>query len=372
MLEDYAHLADGLLALYEATFDERWFIAARALADAILAHFADPAGGFFDTADDHERLVTRPKDLQDNAVPSGNAMADTVLLRLAALTGEGRYREAAERAIGAVSPPSPRATRPASPVADALDFALAPVVEVAIVGDPRATRRGRLLEPVRRWLPAEPGRRGLRGPGRQRRPAAARPSRDRWPSDRLRLSALRLPAAGDGRGGTRGAARRVVSGFEIREARPDEYEPLGDLTVAAYATLPTGIEDDYADHLRNVRRRAATCPILVAVQDERLLGGVTYVPGPGTPWSEAEADDEAGFRMLAVGEDARSRGVGEALVRACVDRARGDGKRGVVLLNSGRYARRPSALRAGRLQARPSTGLGGRAGLHAPVLRLGA
>ena len=55
VLEDYAHLADGLLALYEATFDERWFVAARALADPILEHFADPAGGFFDTADDHER-----------------------------------------------------------------------------------------------------------------------------------------------------------------------------------------------------------------------------------------------------------------------------------------------------------------------------
>ena len=124
-----------------------------------------------------------------------------------------------------------------------------------------------------------------------------------------------------------------MTAFEVREARPDEYEPLGDLTVAAYATLPTGIEDDYADHLRDVQRRAATCPILVAVEDGRLLGGVTYVPGPGTPWSEVEAEDEAGFRMLAVAGDARSRGVGEALVRACVDRARNEGRRGVVLLS---------------------------------------
>ena len=64
---------------------------------------ADPAGGFFDTATDHEQLITRPKDPQDNAVPSGGAMATTVLLRLAALTGEGRYRDAAERAIGTVA-----------------------------------------------------------------------------------------------------------------------------------------------------------------------------------------------------------------------------------------------------------------------------
>src|SRR6185436_6005415 len=61
VLEDYSHLAEGLLALYEATFDERWFTTGRALMDRVLGRFADPAGGFFDTADDHERLVTRPK-----------------------------------------------------------------------------------------------------------------------------------------------------------------------------------------------------------------------------------------------------------------------------------------------------------------------
>ena len=70
------------MALYEATFDERWFVAASGLADTILARFVDPAGGFFDTSDAHETLVARPKDLQDNAVPSGNAMATTVLLEL--------------------------------------------------------------------------------------------------------------------------------------------------------------------------------------------------------------------------------------------------------------------------------------------------
>ena len=75
---------------------------ARSLMDRVLARFADPAGGFFDTADDHERLVTRPKDVQDNAVPSGNAMAARVLLRLAAWTGEGEYRDAggARAALG--------------------------------------------------------------------------------------------------------------------------------------------------------------------------------------------------------------------------------------------------------------------------------
>ena len=134
VLEDYADLADGLLALYEATFDERWFTTAVALAERILVRFADPAGGFFDTADDHERLVTRPKDVQDNAVPSGNAMATTVLLRLAALTGEGRYRDAAERAMRTVIPFVARYPTGFAQWLSAMDFALAPVVELAIVG----------------------------------------------------------------------------------------------------------------------------------------------------------------------------------------------------------------------------------------------
>ena len=134
VLEDYADLADGLLALYEATFDERSFSEACALADAILDHFTDPAGGFFDTADDAESLVTRPRDLQDNAMPSGGAMATTVLLRLAALTGETRYREAAERALVGVIEVAPRHPTFFAQWLIALDYAVAPVAEVAVVG----------------------------------------------------------------------------------------------------------------------------------------------------------------------------------------------------------------------------------------------
>src|SRR5512134_951222 len=89
VLEDHAHLADGLLALYAATFDERWYVPARDIADLILARFSAPEGGFYDTADDAEPLVARPRSLQDNALPSGGATATLVLLRLAALTGEG-------------------------------------------------------------------------------------------------------------------------------------------------------------------------------------------------------------------------------------------------------------------------------------------
>jgi uncharacterized protein YyaL (SSP411 family) len=148
VLEDYTHLADGLLALYEATFDERWFVTARALLDRVLDHFADTAGGWFDTADDHERLVTRPKDLQDNAVPSGNAMAATGLLRLAAWTGDGRYRTAAERAIRTVAPFAERYPTAFAQWLTAIDFALADAVEVAVVGAPGEAATQALLNPV--------------------------------------------------------------------------------------------------------------------------------------------------------------------------------------------------------------------------------
>jgi len=134
VLEDYADLAEGLLALYVATFDERWFVTARQLADAIVDRFADPEGAFFDTASDAERLVTRPKDVQDNATPSGSAMATLVLLELAALTGEGRYRSIAERALATITPFTARYPTAFAQWLQAMDFALADVAEVAIVG----------------------------------------------------------------------------------------------------------------------------------------------------------------------------------------------------------------------------------------------
>ena len=150
VLEDYTHLADGLLALYEATFDERWFTSARALADRVLGHFADPAGGFFDTADDHEQLITRPKDVQDNAIPSGNAMAARVLLRLHAWTGEGRYRAAAERAIRTVVAFVPRYPTGFAQWLGAIDLAVRPIAEVAIVGRPGEPETDALVTEMRR------------------------------------------------------------------------------------------------------------------------------------------------------------------------------------------------------------------------------
>ena len=98
-LEDFAAVSLGLLDLYQATFEDSWFTAARELADEMLARFADPRGGFFDTPDHEQRVLIRPKDIQDNATPSGNALACEALLKLAAFTGEGKYRDHAERAL---------------------------------------------------------------------------------------------------------------------------------------------------------------------------------------------------------------------------------------------------------------------------------
>ena len=102
-LEDYACLAHGLLSLYQADFDVRWYEAATEIVDTMLERFRDPAGGIlYSTADDHEKLLFRPKDFDDNAVPAGNSMAAEVLVELALLSGDDRYRRAAEEIIAAL------------------------------------------------------------------------------------------------------------------------------------------------------------------------------------------------------------------------------------------------------------------------------
>ena len=151
VLEDHADLAEGLLALYEATFDERWFDAARGLLDAVLERFAAPEGGFYDTAADHETLIARPRGVQDNAVPSGNAMAATALLRLAALTGEARYRDAAEAALRTVGDLPARHPQAFPQWLVAFQLAGRPFDEVAIVG-PDAPARAALIAAVRDTL----------------------------------------------------------------------------------------------------------------------------------------------------------------------------------------------------------------------------
>jgi uncharacterized protein YyaL (SSP411 family) len=135
-LEDYAFYADGLLALYQSTFEPRWFQAAQSLMDETLIHFTDTEyGGFFDTANDHEQLVARPKNLQDNAIPCGNSMAVRSLLLLAAYTGESRYYDPAMQALTALQPAMSQYAGAFTHWLGALELALTPPQEIAIIGE---------------------------------------------------------------------------------------------------------------------------------------------------------------------------------------------------------------------------------------------
>ncbi|MCC9709564.1 GNAT family N-acetyltransferase [Streptomyces sp. MNU76] len=110
----------------------------------------------------------------------------------------------------------------------------------------------------------------------------------------------------------------------IRTAAPDEYAALGEIIAQAYlgdGLLDFRESDRYLDELRDVAKRAAEADVLVAVADGRVLGGVTFVPTSG-PMADIARAGEAEIRMLAVSPEARGRGTGEALVRACVERAR--------------------------------------------------
>ena len=142
-LEDYACLGAGLLALYEATGEVRWFLASQACASTIVKHFRDTEhGGFFDTSDFHETLVTRPKDLYDNAVPSGSSVACELVLRLAAFTGDDTDAAVARDLLARLAKPMATHPRAFGHLLCALDFAVAKPVQVAIIGtedDPGAT-----------------------------------------------------------------------------------------------------------------------------------------------------------------------------------------------------------------------------------------
>ena len=148
-LEDYAYLIEGLLELYQTTFEPRWFVAAQELAETMLVHFSDSEGTLYDTSDDHETLITRPRDLQDNATPSGNAMAVTTLLKLAGFTNELRYVDIAHRALTQMQPMMSQYPLGFGQWLQALAYALSKPREVAIVGDRDSTDTQALLNIVR-------------------------------------------------------------------------------------------------------------------------------------------------------------------------------------------------------------------------------
>ncbi|MGO9901897.1 MAG: thioredoxin domain-containing protein [Solirubrobacteraceae bacterium] len=134
-LEDHAFLLDALLVLYEASFEERWYREATALADTMIARFADPdRGGFFTTAADREQFVARRKDLDDMPIPSGNSAAAFGLLRLARLSGQLAYERHAEGVLRLLAPLAADQPLGFAQLLRAADFDLASVREVAIVG----------------------------------------------------------------------------------------------------------------------------------------------------------------------------------------------------------------------------------------------
>src|SRR5215212_4633790 len=134
-LEDHAYAVEALISLYEATFEPRWFGAARELADFTIAHFGDGEnGGFFETADYHERLVARRKDLEDNPSPAGNSSAAYGLLRLAALSGEHSYEQRAAGVFRLLHEVAFRHPQAFAHLLQAMDFHFASVKEVALVG----------------------------------------------------------------------------------------------------------------------------------------------------------------------------------------------------------------------------------------------
>jgi uncharacterized protein YyaL (SSP411 family) len=155
-LEDTAGVALGLLALYELTFDTRWLDRATVMGAACLRDFwSDDAASFYDTAHDHERLVARPRDVMDNAVPSGTSLASELLLLLAAHTGDDSFRAKASHTVEALASSMTRYAPMFGQLLCAADLAVHGATEVVIAGaldsaDARAMRD--VL--ARRYVPA--------------------------------------------------------------------------------------------------------------------------------------------------------------------------------------------------------------------------
>ncbi len=153
-LEDYAALIDAFLALYQTTYDERWFNHARNLADAALKRFRAPDGGFYDTGDDHEMLVARPRALQDSAMPSGSSLITRGLLQLAAYTGSPDYADAAQSTLRLLTAALREYPQAFGEALNAVDMLVNGVAEVALVGAPEHPATQALIEAAQ--LPYRP------------------------------------------------------------------------------------------------------------------------------------------------------------------------------------------------------------------------
>jgi uncharacterized protein YyaL (SSP411 family) len=149
-LEDYSFFLNALVTLYEATFDTKCIEAALDLARVMIDQFWDEKeGGFFYTGRDHEALIVRTKDPQDNATPSGNSMAMTALLRLAKLTGQPDLLQKAEAGLKHFAGLMSSHPTAAGQMLIALDFYLGPVHEIAVVGDPKLEETTGVIRAIR-------------------------------------------------------------------------------------------------------------------------------------------------------------------------------------------------------------------------------
>jgi uncharacterized protein YyaL (SSP411 family) len=144
-LEDHASLVLAMLALYQTDPDPRWYGAAVRLAGDMDRHFRDPQGGFLDTRQEHGDLITRPKDIQDNATPSGNALAASALLHLSAFSESSRWREQAESSLAVLQGVMVRHPTAFAFWLQGLDFAVGPVHQVALIGPRQDLLTGQML-----------------------------------------------------------------------------------------------------------------------------------------------------------------------------------------------------------------------------------
>ena len=154
-LSDYAFFVEGLLNLYEATFERKWLDHAGKLTELSIQHYADEnGGGFFFTASDAEKLVTRSKSPSDGAIPSGNSVHALNLLRLGILLNRKDYRARAESIFRAYSSRAGQSVYSFERHLCALDFFHDRVKEIAIIGDPASPDTKALIRTVYdRYLP---------------------------------------------------------------------------------------------------------------------------------------------------------------------------------------------------------------------------
>jgi len=127
--------------------------------------------------------------------------------------------------------------------------------------------------------------------------------------------------------------------IEVREAVPGELPAAGRLVAEAYLALPGARRNAYLERVADATGRARECTVLVAVEDGRVVGSVSYVDGPDNPYADVVKAGEAGFRMLGVAIAEQGRGIGRRLVQACLDLARRDGRTAVAIATSSSMTR---------------------------------